>query len=264
MRKFLLAAVTLTAVPSFASAVTIDDPLHGVVCSGAGTGCTNAGDNGSFTPLASVTNWGFVISPGPKTGTLELVIGVPTDEINPATYTLPTLTDTTGGVAVTVFDRVTFFNANSPNNALLTSYLGLSSFSPPNNFSNLSAGTAANDPTFGGNFLVFTVTMTGTQAPNRNVLLSSVAGCDTTPPGCSIADDFSFASNIPGGSFITGLFVTTDNQGNPDNVGTAASAHLVTYVPGPIAGAGIPGVIGACIGLVGLARRRQRQVAQYV
>ena len=124
------------------------------------------------------------------------------------------------------------------------------------------------DPTFGGNFLVFTVTMTGSQAPNRNVLLSSVAGCDTTPPGCSIADDFSFASNIPGGSFITGLFVTTDNQGNPTNVGTAASAHLVTTqfqnVPGPIAGAGIPGVIGACIGLVGLARRRQRQVAQCV
>jgi hypothetical protein len=33
---------------------------------------------------------------------------------------------------------------------------------------------------------------------------------------------------------------------------------LLLFVPGPILGAGLPGVIAACVGLIGLARRRRR------
>jgi hypothetical protein len=246
MKRVLLAATALAAIALSgmvsAKADTLEDPLHGMVCSGAGTGCSNAGDNGSFTPLASVSNFAFSISPGPASGNLTLVFGVPTDEINTGTFNLPGLTDNGGGVGSSVFSRVNFFNAGS---GLLSSYLGLASFSPTDNFSNLSAGTSTFDPTFGGNFLVFTATIPG-------ITLNKTS--DTTA-----LNDFSFGSNLPGGSFITGLFVETDgNCGDKCNIGTAASAHLVTThsVPGPLAGAGLPGILAGCIGLVGLARRR--------
>jgi hypothetical protein len=243
MKKLLLAgafALGLATTPVSADTL-IDDPLHGLVCTSAAN-CTNAGDNGTFTPLGSVTNFGFSISPGPKTGDFTLVVGVPSDEINVGTFNLPGLLDNGGGILTTAFNRVSLFNAG-----LLSSYLGLGSFSPTDSFTNLSAGTSTFDPTFGGNFLLFTVTLTG-------VTVGDNSGCGVV---CSTTHDFSFGDNLPGGSFITGLFVTTDNQGNPSNVGTAASAHLVTtfQVPGPIVGAGLPGLFGLM--MLGLARMRQ-------
>jgi hypothetical protein len=250
MKRFMLATTALIGFAIMpAMADTIDDPLHGLVCSSA-TSCTNAGDNGSFTPLASAANFGFSISPGPATGNLELVIGVPTNEINTGTFVLPGLTDNSSGTTSTVFSRTNFFNAASASGTgVLSTYLGLGAFSPTDNFSNLSAGTTANDSGFGGNFLVFTVTLS-------NVVIGDNASCGTI---CATTQDFSFGSNLPGGSFITGLFVET--APNMENVGTAASAHLVQTaaapVPGPIAGAGIPGFFGLL--MLGLARFRQKR-----
>jgi hypothetical protein len=44
--------------------------------------------------------------------------------------------------------------------------------------------------------------------------------------------------------------------------GSVSSLHkAVSQVPGPIVGAGLPGVVAACGGLLALARRRRRQSA---
>jgi len=241
MKKLLgcLAAAALF-LPAVAIADVIEDPLHGSVCSGAGTGCVDT-DNGSFAPLTSA-NWGFDISPGPATGNLTLVFGVPTNEINPALFNLPGLLDNGGGVGTSVFSRTSFYNVTSPN---LSTFLSLGSFSPTDNFSNLSVGTSTVDPGFNGNYLVFTATISGITLDHQG--------------STTLTNDFTFGSNLPDGTFITGLF----NETSPDmkNVGTAASGHLVATpfaaVPGPVAGAGLPGLIAGIGMLWALARRRR-------
>jgi hypothetical protein len=166
MKKLYLSTAMALAALAYAmpaSAQVVDDPLHSVVCSGAGTGCVNT-DNGSFAPLppGQVTNWGFEISP-PTTssGTLNLGILVPTNTINTATFNLPTLTDNGGGpLTESVVSRsVLLTSANGSN---LASYLNLgNAFSPTDNFSNASAGEATLNPGFTGSFLAFTVSIPG-------------------------------------------------------------------------------------------------------
>jgi hypothetical protein len=55
------------------------------------------------------------------------------------------------------------------------------------------------------------------------------------------------------------LTVLTDAPANPSQAFGYASVQLA--VPGPIAGAGLPGLLAACGMLVGFAKRRRRQLA---
>lgn len=249
MKKLLLAASMLTAATIFAQADTLLDPLHGTVCSGVGTGCTNL-DNGSFVPFTQ-SNFGFEISGpiSPATGNLTLVFGVPTDEINTGTFNLPGLTETVGGVggsvSTSVFSRTSFYNSSSTGLAV---FLGLASdFSPTDNFSNLSTGVSGVDSGFNGSFLLLTATI-------PSAFLDAQGSTTLT-------DDFSFGSNLPAGTFIAGLFTMPASECSMNcDVGTAASSHLVVTphaVPGPIVGAGIPGL--AALFMLGLARLRQKR-----
>jgi hypothetical protein len=45
------------------------------------------------------------------------------------------------------------------------------------------------------------------------------------------------------------------------STGTACSSTNFQLVPGPVVGAGLPGLVMACAGLVGLARRRRQKIA---
>jgi hypothetical protein len=59
---------------------------------------------------------------------------------------------------------------------------------------------------------------------------------------------------------VTSLFVTDDIGVNPGGTISGVDKQF-SQVPGPVVGAGLPGLIAACGGLVALARRRRKLVA---
>jgi hypothetical protein len=102
-----------------------------------------------------------------------------------------------------------------------------------------------------------------------NLTTHSVLGVFSPEPGGVLIPDInngtgfpdytisglSLAGISPGDQVIFFARITGANDG-PD------SFFLVPLaVPGPIVGAGIPGLIAACVGMWGLARRRRKQVA---
>ena len=55
--------------------------------------------------------------------------------------------------------------------------------------------------------------------------------------------------------------IATANSGALFETGTGNTINPLAAVPGPIAGAGIPGLIAACGMLIGLAKRRRQRIA---
>jgi hypothetical protein len=139
------------------------------------------------------------------------------------------------GATVTETPIAGLFTAASPN---LSTFLGLAgTFTPTDNFSNADAF----NPNITG-FDVFKVTLS-------NVTLNDNAG----PISPLLAFQHVAGDVLPIGTDVVGFFNEATGPHPGDLIGTAPSGDLVVTtpfaVPGPVAGAGWPGIVFASLGL---------------
>jgi hypothetical protein len=203
------------------------DTLHGY-CAGVGQ-CVDNGTNSPTTNNPPV-NFGFTTSPGPATGSLTIDVLVPNNEARPTSFAL------TGTVSATA----TLFSATPWTSGMLDAYLGISA-SPANPIGAFLPSTQALDPGATG-FFVFqanlgTLTLQSPSNPN-------VSPLENISPGLPLA------------SYIVGFF---NEAGTIQATANSGAIFERVPVPGPVVGAGLPGLIAACGGLLALARRRRRQ-----
>jgi hypothetical protein len=81
----------------------------------------------------------------------------------------------------------------------------------------------------------------------------------TTTSGATAANFADLVSSI-NSTTLTANYVSLDPDCRADP-GHCPNQHLGYAVPGPIAGAGLPGLAAACVALIALARRRRRALA---
>ena len=94
---------------------------------------------------------------------------------------------------------------------------------------------------------------------------ASGGACFSFTPRVQLDDDMDFYIQFTGGTIdfssphLKILFTATETGAVPqDKVGTLLSQDIPVSVPGPIVGAGLPGLIMACGGLLAFARRRRQ------
>jgi hypothetical protein len=159
----------------------------------------------------------------------------------------------TGNASVTLNDITPFISGNLF--GLQLDFLEIAGPSPPAGASDIawSYNVVSGTPMIGA-FLQLAGNTTGTGLLAVNEQLSNGASLSLTGAGTSTT---TFAP-------ISSLHVIKDKVDVSGANGFATSSILVNAfneVPGPIVGAGLPGLIAACGGLLALGRRRRQKVA---
>ena len=237
MKRLLLAAVAAFSI-GVAHADTVYDPLHGCTTSG----CTEANIGGNdVTPITTATNFGFFASPA-NSGNLELKFLFPDSLGLAAAQSFASTVSVTG----TSSASLSLFSPTPWTSGFLeTDYLHntLATGAPKNPLDAFLGATNTLQPTADGYF----------------VLLAEVGPYSLPTPGGVLPDVFSLTQPalFPTGGLILGnLFLD-----NGTVVSTAQSGALFNQGPGPVVGAGLPGLVAACGALLALARRRRRLAA---
>jgi hypothetical protein len=240
MKKLLLATtVAFWAAAGPAGAQVVDDPLHGFCAAGCA-------DNGTNTPITSnpPVNFGFTISPGPQTGDLVLDILVPnTAPVNPANTVTITGSTVPGGS-----ENFALFSTTAWTSGFLDTYLGLSA-SPSNPIDAYLPSTQA----LGGSLA---------SATGFFVLQADLGTQTLSGPSGPFSPTFTLNRGAEG-MYVVGFFdgnVATANSGALFETGSGNTINpVISPVPGPIVGAGLPGMIAGCMTLLGLGRWRRKR-----